>query len=41
VNEKGVLFDLRTVPESDLPDLRRAIQYALEGDPDEAHGSDV
>jgi L-seryl-tRNA(Ser) seleniumtransferase len=31
VNEKGVLFDLRTVPESALADLRRAIQYALEG----------
>ena len=32
VNEKGVVFDLRTVPEEELPDLRRAIQYALEGD---------
>lgn len=32
VNEKGVVFDLRTVPEDSLPDLTRAIQYALEGD---------
>ena len=32
VNEKGVVFDLRTVPEDALPDLTRAIQYALEGD---------
>jgi L-seryl-tRNA(Ser) seleniumtransferase len=31
-NDRGVLFDLRTVPEHDLPDLRRAILYALEGD---------
>jgi L-seryl-tRNA(Ser) seleniumtransferase len=32
VNETGVLFDLRTVPPERLKDLRRAIQYALEGD---------
>ncbi len=32
VGEKGVRFDLRTVPEDALADLRRAIQYALEGD---------
>ncbi len=37
VDERGVVFDLRTVPEERLPDLARAIQYALEGDelPDE------
>ena len=32
VNEKGVVFDLRTVPEDALHDLARAILYALEGD---------
>jgi L-seryl-tRNA(Ser) seleniumtransferase len=32
VNEKGVVFDVRTVTEEALPDLTRAIQYALEGD---------
>jgi hypothetical protein len=32
VNEKGVLFDLRTVPRERLRDLSRAIVYALEGD---------
>jgi L-seryl-tRNA(Ser) seleniumtransferase len=32
VNEKGVVFDLRTVPADAIPDLTRAIQYALEGD---------
>ncbi len=36
--EEGVVFDLRTVREELLPDLTRAIQYALEGDelPDDA-----
>ncbi len=35
--ERGVLFDLRTVSDDELPDLARAIQYAREGDdlPDE------
>jgi len=32
VDEKGVVFDVRTVTEEALPDLTRAIQYALEGD---------
>jgi hypothetical protein len=32
VDEKGVVFDVRTVPGEALPDLTRAIQYALEGD---------
>ena len=32
VEERQVLFDMRTVAESELPDLTRAIQYALEGD---------
>jgi L-seryl-tRNA(Ser) seleniumtransferase len=32
VTEKGVLFDLRTVGGDELPDLARAIRYALEGD---------
>jgi L-seryl-tRNA(Ser) seleniumtransferase len=32
VNEKGVVFDLRTVSETEVADLARAIQYALEGD---------
>ncbi len=37
VDERGVVFDLRTVPEERMPDLVRAIRYALEGDdlPDE------
>jgi L-seryl-tRNA(Ser) seleniumtransferase len=35
--ERGVLFDVRTVPDERLPDLRRAIWYALEAnDPDDA-----
>ena len=32
VDEKGVVFDVRTVSDEALPDLTRAIQYALEGD---------
>ena len=32
VNDKGVLFDLRTVPAERLHDLSRAVLYALEGD---------
>jgi L-seryl-tRNA(Ser) seleniumtransferase len=32
VGERGVLFDLRTVPPEREADLVRAIQYALEGD---------
>ncbi len=32
VEEKGVLFDVRTVSEAEMPHLARAIQYALEGD---------
>jgi hypothetical protein len=32
VDEKGVVFDVRTVTDEALPDLTRAIQYALEGD---------
>lgn len=32
VTDRGVLFDLRTVTAEDLPNLTRAIQYALEGD---------
>ena len=32
VTERGVLFDLRTVAGDELPDLARAIGYALEGD---------
>jgi len=32
VDEKTVVFDVRTVTEKELPDLTRAIQYALEGD---------
>lgn len=32
VGERGVLFDLRTVPPDRQADLARAIQYALEGD---------
>ncbi|MFB3738896.1 MAG: aminotransferase class V-fold PLP-dependent enzyme [Candidatus Velamenicoccus archaeovorus] len=31
-DERGVVFDLRTVHEREVPDLTRAIQYALEGD---------
>jgi L-seryl-tRNA(Ser) seleniumtransferase len=30
VAEKGVVFDVRTVTDQELPDLTRAIQYALE-----------
>jgi L-seryl-tRNA(Ser) seleniumtransferase len=30
--EEGVLLDLRTVPDERLPDLTRAVWYALEGD---------
>jgi seryl-tRNA(Sec) selenium transferase len=32
IEEKSVLFDLRTVAEDKLVNLTRAIQYALEGD---------
>ncbi len=32
VDEKVVVFDVRTVPDREVPDLARAIQYALEGD---------
>ncbi|HEY7659176.1 MAG TPA: L-seryl-tRNA(Sec) selenium transferase [Actinomycetota bacterium] len=32
VTERGVLLDLRTVAEDEIPDLVRAIRYALEGD---------
>jgi len=32
VEENAVVFDLRTVSPEELPDLRRAIIYALEGD---------
>ena len=32
VEDDHVLFDLRTVPEDQVPDLARAILYALEGD---------
>jgi L-seryl-tRNA(Ser) seleniumtransferase len=32
LTERGVLFDVRTVGEAELPDLVRAIQYAREGD---------
>jgi L-seryl-tRNA(Ser) seleniumtransferase len=32
VEEKSVLFDLRTVSEDEIANLTRAIQYALEGD---------
>jgi L-seryl-tRNA(Ser) seleniumtransferase len=32
VSDAGVLFDLRTVGGDELPDLVRAIRYALEGD---------
>ncbi|HZD17923.1 MAG TPA: L-seryl-tRNA(Sec) selenium transferase [Actinomycetota bacterium] len=32
VTDAGVLFDLRTVGSDELPDLTRAVQYALEGD---------
>ena len=32
VTERGVLFDVRTVSEDEVPDLARAIQYAREGD---------
>ncbi len=32
MEEKALVFDLRTVADEELPDLTRAIQYALEGD---------
>ncbi|HET7236521.1 MAG TPA: L-seryl-tRNA(Sec) selenium transferase, partial [Actinomycetota bacterium] len=32
VTDQGVLFDLRTVQGAEIPDLVRAIRYALEGD---------
>jgi L-seryl-tRNA(Ser) seleniumtransferase len=32
VTDRGVLLDLRTVTADDLPDLVRAVRYALEGD---------
>ncbi len=32
VEERTVLFDVRTVADAELADLARAIQYALEGD---------
>ena len=32
VEDDHVLFDLRTVTNREVPDLARAIQYALEGD---------
>jgi hypothetical protein len=32
VEDDHVLFDLRTVTDGEVPDLARAIQYALEGD---------
>jgi L-seryl-tRNA(Ser) seleniumtransferase len=32
VESDGVLFDVRTVRDEDIPDLARAIWYALEGD---------
>ena len=32
VGEKGVVFDVRTVSDEELPRLARAILYALEGD---------
>jgi len=32
VTERGILLDLRTVPRDALPDLVRAVRYALEGD---------
>ena len=32
VEDDHVLFDLRTVTDEQVPDLARAIQYALEGD---------
>jgi L-seryl-tRNA(Ser) seleniumtransferase len=32
VTERGVLFDVRTVTDGQVPDLARAIQYAREGD---------
>ncbi len=32
VTERGVLLDLRTVPHDAVPDLVRAVRYALEGD---------
>ena len=32
VTERGILLDLRTVPRDALPELVRAVRYALEGD---------
>ena len=32
VTDRGVLLDVRTVAEDELPDLARAVRYALEGD---------
>jgi len=32
VTERGVLLDLRTVSPDAMPDLVRAVRYALEGD---------
>jgi hypothetical protein len=32
VTERGVLLDLRTVSPEAMPDLVRAVRYALEGD---------
>ncbi len=32
VTQRGVLLDVRTVAEAELPDLVRAVRYALEGD---------
>jgi L-seryl-tRNA(Ser) seleniumtransferase len=32
VTDRGVLLDVRTVAEDELPDLVRAVRYALEGD---------
>lgn len=32
VTERGIVLDVRTVADEDLPDLARAVRYALEGD---------
>jgi L-seryl-tRNA(Ser) seleniumtransferase len=32
IDEGDVVLDVRTVPEAQIPDLARAVQYALEGD---------
>ena len=32
VTDRGIVLDVRTVPEPELPDLARAVRYALEGD---------